>query len=233
MGVASILEASFFMYEIELYNSLSNELKQVVLFRNKSDGWEWKFDKSKLYCVKSAYSSIPFSNLEPNFSTYPYQHLWKSKAPSKVISYAWRLFLDRIPTRDGLSRWGVSLIIGGGASCTHCNDQLESSQHLFFSCSFSYRVWQLIYKWLDFYVALPYGTINHFMFHLCLIKDWKHRHAWSSIWLATIWAIWRARNDSIFNNSKCLALDQEYLRDDLHCLFGLDLKTSCLFEHHL
>ncbi|KAF1894783.1 hypothetical protein Lal_00021077 [Lupinus albus] len=75
-----------------------------------------------MYFVKSVYSSIIFSSLESNFSAYPFQQLWKSKAPLKVISFAWRLFLDRIPTRDALSRRGVSMINGGGASCTHCND---------------------------------------------------------------------------------------------------------------
>ncbi|KAF1892539.1 hypothetical protein Lal_00011005 [Lupinus albus] len=190
------------MYELELFNSLLEELKQVVLLRNKFDGWEWKFDKSKMYSVKSAYSSITFSSLESNFSAYPFQQLWKSKAPLKFISFVWRLFLDRIPTRDVFFRRCVSMINDGGTSCTHCNDQLESSQHSFFSRSFSYRVWQLfISGWISS-VTLPHGTINNFMSHLCLVKDRKHRHVWSSIWLATIWAIWRARNEFIFNNGR-------------------------------
>ncbi|KAE9616069.1 putative reverse transcriptase zinc-binding domain-containing protein [Lupinus albus] len=63
-----------------------------------------------------------FSSLVPNLSAYPFQQLWKSKTPLKVISFAWRLFLDRIPTWDALSRRGVPMINGGGASCIHCND---------------------------------------------------------------------------------------------------------------
>ncbi|KAF1865926.1 hypothetical protein Lal_00033388 [Lupinus albus] len=80
---------------------------RMVLFRDKSNGWEWKFDKTKQYSVKSAYYSITTSSMEPNFSTYPYQLLWKSKAPLKVLSFAWRLFQDRIPTKDALFRRDV------------------------------------------------------------------------------------------------------------------------------
>ncbi|KAF1893230.1 hypothetical protein Lal_00001676 [Lupinus albus] len=190
------------MYEIDIFNFFLNELKQVLFYKNKSDGWEWKYDKSKQYSVKSAYSSITFSTKESNFSPYPYQQLWKAKAPLKVISFAWRLFQDIIPSKDILLRRGVPLINGGCAFCSFCNAQFESSRHLFFSCSFSYSILQLIYKWLDILVVLPTVTILHFLNHIGMVKVRKSRFAWSSIWLATIWALWQARNDYIFNNIK-------------------------------
>ncbi|KAF1866422.1 hypothetical protein Lal_00017805 [Lupinus albus] len=143
----------------------------------------------------------------PNLSPiWAFQWALAIRAPLKVISFAWRLFLDRVPTCDALLRRGVSLINGGGALCSLCNDQLESFHHLFFSCSFSYSVWQLIYKWLDIYVALPLGPIKHFLHHLGMIKDRKNRHVWSIIWLVTVWALWRSRNDSIFNNVRLSSL---------------------------
>ncbi|KAF1864448.1 hypothetical protein Lal_00021871 [Lupinus albus] len=178
----------------------------VVLFRDKSDGWEWKFDKTKQYSIKSAYYSITTSSMEPHFSTYPYQLLWKSKAPLKVLSFALRLFHDRIPTKDALLRRGVSLLNGGGATCSLCNNHFESSQHLFSSCSLTYFVWQLMYKWLNIFVALPPVPINHFLNHCGMVKDRKCRKAWSIIWFATVWAIWRSRNDFIFNNVRHSAL---------------------------
>ncbi|KAF1881109.1 hypothetical protein Lal_00023142 [Lupinus albus] len=48
--------------------------------------------------------------------------------------------------------------------------------------------------------ALSLEPINHFLNHLGMVKDRKSRHAWSIIWLFTVWEIWRSRNDSIFNN---------------------------------
>ncbi|KAF1890102.1 hypothetical protein Lal_00025435 [Lupinus albus] len=128
--------------------------------------------------------------MEPNFSTYPYQLLWKSKAPLK----------DRIPTKDALLRRGVSLLNGGGATSSLCNNHFESSQHLFSSCSLTYSVWQLMYKWLNISVALPLVLINHFLNHCGMVKDRKCRKAWSIICFATVWGIWRSRNDFIFNN---------------------------------
>ncbi|KAF1894988.1 hypothetical protein Lal_00022484, partial [Lupinus albus] len=112
--------------------------KWVVLFCDKSNGWEWKFDKLKQYPVKSSYYSIT-SSMEPKFSPYPYQLLWKSMAPLKVLSFAWRLFQDRIPTKDALLRRGVSLLNGGGATCSLYNNHFE----LIFPTSFLFLFFDL------------------------------------------------------------------------------------------
>ncbi|KAF1894928.1 hypothetical protein Lal_00022422 [Lupinus albus] len=125
----------------------------------------------------------------------------RSKAPLKVTSFAWRLFMDRIPTKDALSRRGVLPTDANDTLCSFCHENPESSNHLFSSCSFSYLVWQLVYKWLDISVALHHNTHIHFLNHMGLIKDKKSCKFWSVVWLATVWAIWLSRNDLIFNNT--------------------------------
>ncbi|KAF1891244.1 hypothetical protein Lal_00001386 [Lupinus albus] len=65
----------------------------------------------------------------------------------------------------------------------------ESTHYLFSSYTLTYSVWQLIYKWLGFSVALPLDPIQHFSNHLGLVKDKKCCKIWSVIWFATIWAI--------------------------------------------
>ncbi|KAE9585291.1 hypothetical protein Lalb_Chr25g0287421 [Lupinus albus] len=50
------------------------------------------------------------------------------------------------------------------------------------------------------HVALPLAPTNHFLNHVGMVKDKRSRQTWSIIWYATIWALWRVRNNTIFNN---------------------------------
>ncbi|KAF1878600.1 hypothetical protein Lal_00047270 [Lupinus albus] len=107
--------------------------------------------------------------------------------------------MDRIPTKTALSRRGVTFLQGSGLLCPFCNDDLESAFHLFSSCTVTYYVWQSIYNWLNITVTLHQNPFHHYLNHLGLVNDKKGWKAWSTIWFATIWAIWRHRNDIIFN----------------------------------
>ncbi|KAF1886758.1 hypothetical protein Lal_00045995 [Lupinus albus] len=190
----------FFTWELELFNSFLDELKLAALQTNKSDSWEWRHDKSKMFTVRSAYSIL--TSHDQVLAT-PYNDsflLWKSRVPLKVFSFTWRLFQNRIPTKDALLRQGFSSSDSGGILCPFCNEHPESTDHLFSSCSLSYLVWQMIYKWLGISVVLPNTPSHHLSYHLGLVKDRKSWKFWSVIWFATIWAIWLSRNDFIFNN---------------------------------
>ncbi|KAF1870610.1 hypothetical protein Lal_00025934 [Lupinus albus] len=90
---------------------------------------------------------------------------------------------------------------GGGLLCPFCKDDLESAFHLFSSCKVTYSVWQSIYNWLNITVTLPQNPFHHYLNHLGLVNANKGWKAWSIIWFATVWAIWRHRNDIIFNKT--------------------------------
>jgi hypothetical protein len=44
---------------------------------------------------------------------------------------------DRLLTGERLLKWGYK----GEVKCRFCHNQLETRAHLFFECSFSYRIW--------------------------------------------------------------------------------------------
>ncbi|KAF1886460.1 hypothetical protein Lal_00045692 [Lupinus albus] len=129
-----------FTWELDLLSSLLDELKSVRLQRHTIDSWEWRFDSSKIYPVKSAYnllilsSSLPFDNAQHSYS------IWKSKTPLRVITFAWKLFMDKIPSKTTLSRRGVSFSNDGGLLCPFCNVDTKSASHLFSSCIVTYSV---------------------------------------------------------------------------------------------
>lgn len=59
---------------------------------------------------------------------------------NKILT--WLITLDRCPTRDRLSRWGIPTPV----SCLLCNNEPESRNHLFFSCMFSKYLWKEILR---------------------------------------------------------------------------------------
>ncbi|CAL0310327.1 unnamed protein product [Lupinus luteus] len=73
---------------------------------------------------------------------------------------------------------------------------------MFFSCSFTYSVWQLLYNWLTINTVLPLHLIHHFNNHMGLPSLKNRSKHWSTIWLTTIWSIWLSRNNIIFKNTK-------------------------------
>ncbi|KAF1895933.1 hypothetical protein Lal_00033938 [Lupinus albus] len=153
----------------------------------KPNSWEWRHDKSKQHSIRSAYKILSHN---------------MSKSPLKVTTFTSRLFQDNIPTKEVLSIRGILLHNGGGQLCSFCKESPEFSHHLFSSCNITYPVWKLVYKWLDIIVALAFTPANHFINHMCMVKDRKRRKIRSVIWLATVWAIWLSRNDLIFNSVK-------------------------------
>ncbi|KAF1888874.1 hypothetical protein Lal_00036916 [Lupinus albus] len=167
----------------------------VALHQFRSDTWEWKLNTSRQYSVKFSYKLLTTVD-QTDLTNHHTPTLWKSKAPSK------RLFHDRLPTKDALSKRGVLSLTSGDLLCSFYMDESESSTHIFCSCPISYSTWQLLYKWLGFDVVLPLSPILHYSNHLGLVSASKCWKAWSSIWLAMVWAIWRHRNDITFNNAR-------------------------------
>ncbi|KAF1859187.1 hypothetical protein Lal_00001018 [Lupinus albus] len=96
--------------------------------------------------------------------------LQKSKSPLKVITFAWRLFQDKIPSKVALQRREIPLSMGGA------HLQLDGYQ-----------------------CRLPSSLIHHFICHMGMVKDKKRWSLWSMFWFATMWAIWLYRNELIFN----------------------------------
>ncbi|CAL9217925.1 unnamed protein product [Arabidopsis halleri] len=50
---------------------------------------------------------------------------------------SWLAFRGRLLTRDRLTRWGLHV----PATCVLCSSALESHDHLFFECNFSFAIW--------------------------------------------------------------------------------------------
>jgi len=77
---------------------------------------------------------------------------------------AWRVLLNRLPTRNNLSKRRVVL---NSNLCPLCNQHTEATQHLFLSCVMIQKVWDNCDKWIDISSIRQNFVFKHFRsFHL-------------------------------------------------------------------
>ena len=139
-----------------------------------------------------------------------FSNLWQARAKPKVLTTAWRILLDRVPTRVNLVRRGV---IANSTLCSLCNLSEETSQHFFLDCVFAQRVWSRCYRWISVLEAQNKDIQNHLMnFHLIHLSN-KQNQVWLGLWATIVSCIWDQRNlvvykervpddDEIFQNAQ-------------------------------
>lgn len=135
-----------------------DELKEVLqgisLHCEREDIWTWIADGNKSFTVKSCYKWLieffagELNNMIEGDVEMACQKVWKCDVPTKVIVLAWRILIDRLPTRVNLIRRGVIDPIRE-SSCVMCFGEAESTIHLFNKCWKSMEVWRKVYNWLD------------------------------------------------------------------------------------
>jgi hypothetical protein len=149
-------------------------------------------EKDDIFTVKLAYCQAA------NFVSDPFfEKFWNKLVPSKISTFAWKVVLDRIPTRVNLLRRGVSSL--DGILCPLCGEEDESAHHLFFSCKSSKRLWDSILFWLGIETTLHFNSRSHFdQFYGLAPCHVGSRQRWQCIWFAAVWQIWLCRNSKIF-----------------------------------
>lgn len=86
--------------------------------------------------------------------------LWKSPAPSKVVAFAWRALLNRVPTKVNLA---LRKVIAPEESklCVLCDSLDESSVHSFLHCEVASLVWFQLMVWLENVFITPPNLFVH------------------------------------------------------------------------
>ncbi|GJW73088.1 RNA-directed DNA polymerase, eukaryota [Tanacetum coccineum] len=184
-----------------------------LILPQMNDRWYWSLNGSGEFSVKSARILIDDTLL--SMEDAPTR--WVKLVPIKINIFAWRLFLDKLPTRLNISLRGVEI---SSILFPICNASVESSSHLLFSCPFAHQVRSKVFRW--------WGLDDH---------DFSSYDAWL-LWLKSIrmssslkvvfegvcyvmwWAIWRFRNRLLFDKSpprKDFFFDDIVLRSSIWC----------------
>ncbi|XVF66356.1 hypothetical protein PTKIN_Ptkin10aG0029100 [Pterospermum kingtungense] len=110
------------------------------LFLEKNDQWVWKSTQKGNYTVSIAYRLITQNNNVHDIGNWrkeTWRTLWSLKIPTKIIIFLWKICNDCLPTKAKLH----SLIDTFTPICPMCEQENETTEHLFLLCPFARAVW--------------------------------------------------------------------------------------------
>ena len=120
-------------------------------------------------------------------------NIWKCKIPLKVQIFLWMAFQDRIQSAVQLKKrkWG------GDAGCKLCGE-LETADHLLFSCPIAVFVWVFLKEALSLERAF---SSRAELLNLVLVKKkGLDRTNLLFVCAGAMWTLWKTRNDLVFND---------------------------------
>ncbi|GJR32202.1 RNA-directed DNA polymerase, eukaryota [Tanacetum coccineum] len=178
----------------EQYKDLRTTTSNVLL-PNMHDRWFWSLNSTGEFLVSSVRNYID-EFLLPKAGT---QTRWIKLIPIKLNITAWRVCLDKLPTRLNHSSRGLDIptII-----CPLCNESVESTSHIFFSCQLSSQLMAKVCRWweLDY---IPLNSYANWFFWLTNSRLSKlKKEILEGVCYVTWWLIWKFRNQCLFRASQ-------------------------------
>ncbi|XP_071712659.1 uncharacterized protein [Rutidosis leptorrhynchoides] len=161
------------------FSELQSLVQQCFLDRDKDDGWEWTFDTQNGFTVKKLSQIIDgviFGRENNNVES-----LRNRLVPKKIEVFIWRARRGRIPVRVELDKRGIDL---HSLRCPVCDGDIETVEHILFTCNFAKEVWLKVLKWWGYgssifgYEDIFLGTFGSSAF------DNKRK-----IWQAVCWIV--------------------------------------------
>eukprot|EP00253_Pinus_taeda_P013597 PITA_13597 len=150
----------------------------------------WAFAKNGIYTPKLGYLRL-MEPYKPPVLQCTWRTIWKLKAAPRTRLLMWNILFDKIPTGNNLMKRSFHAPF----RCHLCLSAEESIEHLFLSCNTTLHLWQSLSS-----------HIPHLNWHGNNLPDawgnWcrEHSRKSSNLPLLPCWAIWIARNQTIFNH---------------------------------
>lgn len=160
----------------------------------------WNGTNNGVFSTKKAYSSLsePREEEEEDQSTKAaFKMLCGSFAPMRVQFIIWKMLKQRLPTKVNLAK-RVIITTNEDLKCPLCGAQDKNAVHLFFNYNFSTKIWHEIHNWMGVQTVPRSNPFFHFLQHRVLSESPPKGINLTTIWICTIWTIWKARNEQIF-----------------------------------
>ncbi|XP_009151176.1 uncharacterized protein LOC103874501 [Brassica rapa] len=165
--------------------SLQIHLTTITLSQS-NDYYEWvmegrarsKYNMGEVYTyLKGEQPLVPWAKV-----------VWNSYGIPRHSFHTWLVLLDRCPTRDRMIRWGIAV----DPTCLLCNGHPESRNHLYFECSYTFSIWEVIARRCQVQALVGWESTLQQLQSLRSNKD-LNRLTLLAV-QATIYWIWNERN---------------------------------------
>ena len=166
------------------------EIKKLSPRALDSDSIWWKHSRTGVYSVKSAWDVIRPRNPQVPW----YKLVWGLKHISKCSFILWLALHNKLATKLRLLSWGMV----NDANCIFCHSASESIDHLYFACPFTNAIWQHLLAFFQIH-RLPLRWRREISWFTRRTRGKTRRANTRRVLLAaTVYWIWRERNDAIF-----------------------------------
>lgn len=173
--------------------------------------------------TSDVYECRPQGTLLPTYSTGMIYNLIKDHQPLVPWSGAvwskrgiprhnfltWLTVLDRCPTKERMLRWGIQI----DSACVLCNASLETRDHMYFECPYSWSLWTELAAKAQWQPSRDWASELN-----CMQTSTAPKHERLLVylaWQASIYLLWKERNNRIhkqhFRSSASLAKQAELL----------------------
>ncbi|KAK3224588.1 hypothetical protein Dsin_004450 [Dipteronia sinensis] len=146
-----------------------------------SDSVAWSFCSKGLFSVSSYRRCV--EDLVEEHAT-----VWHGNSPPKVEIFVWQLLRGRIMVWDILNRFGV--ITNDDLFCPLCERAVESMDHLFLLCPWSWSLWTSCMGWWKVNCCANRSINEWFTGWQRLSPSPKMGRAWVMLFYAAVWSIW-------------------------------------------
>nr|GEV99269.1 putative RNA-directed DNA polymerase, eukaryota, reverse transcriptase zinc-binding domain protein [Tanacetum cinerariifolium] len=176
--------------QLELLSGITN----MVSLSNLEDRWYWDMSSDGIFQVKDVRSIIDEAFLpKSEVSTR-----WIKSIPKKVNVFAWKLSLDRLPTRSNLSHRNILI---PDILCPLCNHEVEDSSHLFFGCMLAKQIQGLVCRWWNLKVQNYDSYVGWLSWFKSIRLGSKLKDVLEGVFYISWWSIWYFRNQLLFSDS--------------------------------
>ncbi|GKE05204.1 RNA-directed DNA polymerase, eukaryota [Tanacetum coccineum] len=194
------------------------------------DRWVWDLNGEGVFRVKDVRILLD----ECFLPKAPTATRWVKYVPIKINVFAWKVFLDRLPTRSNLQHRGVLV---SDLLCPLCSSAQEDSSHLFFSCRLATDIVRLVCRWWNLSWT-PLGSYADWLNWFNSIRlSSKVKDLLEGVLYITWWSVWMFRNQLLFSSKaprKDVIFDDIVSRSFTWCLsrstFALKLGRSKIKE---
>ncbi|GJX54394.1 RNA-directed DNA polymerase, eukaryota [Tanacetum coccineum] len=171
------------------------DLVRSKVLSNVDDRWAWDLNGGGDFCVKDARDLVDEVLLpKENVATR-----WIKTIPIKVNVFAWKLHLDRLPTRSNLLKRGIQV---QSSLCPICNVLQEDTSHLFFSCDVALAISRLICRWWNVSWS-PVDSYSGWLKWFNSIRlGSKLKGILEDVFYVSWWCLWNFRNQLLFASKK-------------------------------
>ena len=178
-----------FAWEEESVRECSLLLHNIVLQDSVNDTWRWLLDPIHGYSVREAYRYLTHSGDTVDRTLV--DDVWHRHIPLKVSLLVWRLFRNRLPTKDNLLRRGVLGSTDITCAVPRCAST-ETVSHLFLQCDTFRELWSKVWNWLGISLVTLVHLHHHFIQFSTMAGLPRSSHLFfRTVWLATVWIIWK------------------------------------------